>query len=176
MRFLHQHAFQTPYWLMEENILENIQYAGALDRIRGYQVRFLNRLMDMGRMQRLIEAEAFKGKSAYGLMDMCKELRQGLWSELRKGSAIDIGRRNLQRAYIERMEYILNEEQPNIPAQFRAFVARTNVDVSQSDIRPVVKAELRTLHEDITKAVKKTSDEMTKIHLEDCLERIEKAL
>lgn len=176
MKFLLDHAFQTPYWLMEADILKRISYPGAVDRMRSLQVSYLNSLLDMGRMQRLIEAEVFEGKSAYGLMDMCRTLRKGLWSEIDRGQAIDIGRRNLQRAYIERMEYLLTEEQSPIPARFRSFVTRTNVDVSQSDIRAVAKAELKALKSDLESAVKKTSDEMSKLHLEDCVDRIEKVL
>lgn len=169
MAFLQDHAFKTPYWLMDKEILMRITSAGALDRLRGVQVSILNNLMDMGRMQRLIEAETFNGSSAYGLMDMCKDLRQGLWSELANGSNIDVGRRNLQRAYLERMEYVLKNEQG-------FSYGNTRVDVSQSDIRAVVKAEMKALKKSIESALKKTKDEMTKVHLEDCLDRIDEAM
>ncbi len=169
MAFLQDHAFETPYWLMDKEILMRITSAGALDRLRGVQVSILNNLMDMGRMQRLIEAETFNGSAAYGLMDMCKDLRQGLWSELTNGSNIDVGRRNLQRAYLERMEYMLNNEQG-------VSYGNTQVDVSQSDIRAVVKAEMKALKKSIESALKKTKDEMTKVHLEDCLDRIDAAM
>ncbi len=172
MQFLIEEAFQSPYWLMDKDILKRIQYPGAIDQMRSLQASVLNRLLDMGRMQRLIEAEVFEGDQAYGLMDMCQSLRQGIWSEVNRNQAIEIGRRNLQRAYIERMHYLLTEEQSSIPAQFRAFVVRTNVDVSQSDIRAIVKAELKTLHSDLKKASKRATDPMTKIHLEDCMERV----
>ena len=171
MNFLLNHAFQTPDWMMNKEILGRIQDAGIIDRMRSLQVRYLNSLMDMGRMQRLIEAEYFDGPQAYGLMDMCKTLRNGLWIEINGGQTIDLGRRNLQRAYLERMEYLLTEEQPS-----SRFFRGTRVDVSQSDIRAVVRAELKTLHSDLEKAVKKTSDNMTKIHLEDCVSRIEAIL
>ena len=38
--------------------------------------------MDFGRMQRLLENESINGTSAYGLYDMMKDLRKGLFSEL----------------------------------------------------------------------------------------------
>ena len=172
MKFLNAEAFETPFWLMDERILTRIQNAGAVDRMRSLQVGYLNSLLDMGRLQRLIEAEVFEGPKAYGLIDMCRTLRKGLWSEIDRGQVIDIGRRNLQRAYIERMHYLLTEEQPR--SAFARF--RTNVDVSQSDIRAVVKSELKALHKGLQSAVKRTTDEMSKIHLQDCVERIEKIL
>lgn len=172
MNFLHRHAFQTPYWLMDKEILSRISAAGALDRLRSYQVSYLNSVLDMGRLQRLIEAEVFEGQQAYQLTEMLSDLRKGLWSEAYSGQNIDVGRRNLQRAYIERMEYLMTEEQRSIPAQFRGRVSRTNVDVSQSDIRPVVKMELKKLKGDLVKAAKRADEVMTKAHLEDCVDRI----
>jgi hypothetical protein len=139
-------------------------------------VSYLNSLLDMGRLQRLIEAEVFEGAKAYQLTEMLADLRKGLWSEAYSGQNIDIGRRNLQRAYLERMEYLMTKEQSPIPAQFRAFSSRTNVDMSQSDIRPVVKMELKKLKSDLAKAAKRAGDTMTKAHLEDCVDRIDALL
>ncbi|MEO0337911.1 MAG: zinc-dependent metalloprotease [Bacteroidota bacterium] len=172
LRFLHQHAFQTPYWLMDEAILSRINNTGVLDRMRAYQVSYLNNVLDMGRMQRLVEAEAFKGKQALTLSELLENLRKGIFSEAYAGSKADVGRRNLQRAYIERMHTVMTEEQAPIPSRFRSFVVRTNVDVSQSDLRPIVKMELKQLHKDLEKAAKKVSDTMQKAHLEDCVDRI----
>ncbi len=171
MKFLNDYAFQTPFWLMDKEILTRIQNAGVIDRMRSIQVGYLNSLLDMGRMQRLIEAKVFAGPQAYGLMEMSRTLRKGLWIELEQGAPIDIGRRNLQRAYIERMHHLLTEEQSERAARFG-----TGVDVSQSDIRAVVKAELKALHDDLKKAAKRTADQMTRLHLKDCMERVEKVL
>jgi len=176
MRFLHKHAFQTPYWLMDKDILERIQYAGAVDRLRSYQVSYLNNVLDMGRLQRLIEAEVFDGNQAYTLQQMLEELRKGLWTEAYTRQTIDIGRRNLQRAYLERMAHLMTEEQSSIPSQYRAYVVRTNVDVSTSDIRPLVKMELKTLKKDLEKAAKRADDTLTEAHLKDCVDRIQAIL
>ena len=157
---------------MDKEILSRITAVGALDRLRSFQVGYLNSLLDMGRLQRLIEAEVFEGQQAYQLPEMLSDLRRGLWSEAYSGQTIDVGRRNLQRAYLERMEYLMTEEQPSIPPQFQAFVSRTNVDVSQSDIRPMVKMELKKLKDDLAKAAKRADEGMTKAHLEDCVDRI----
>lgn len=144
--------------------------------MRAYQVSYLNSVLDMGRLQRLVEAEAFAGKQAYGLPELLEDLRKGLFAEAYAGSKTDVGRRNLQRAYIERMEYLMSEEQSSIPRAFRSRVVRTNVDVSQSDLRPIVKMELKQLHKDLAKVAKKSADIMQKAHLEDCVDRIEAIL
>ena len=70
----------------------------------------------------------------------------------------------------------MTKEQPPIPARFRRFVSRTNVNVSQSDIRSVARAELNTLNRTIKSGLGRTSDSMSRYHLQDALERIDAIL
>jgi hypothetical protein len=126
--------------------------------------------MDFGRMARMLENETLNGNDAYGLYAMMQDLRNGLFSELRNGKKIDIYRRNLQRAYIERMETIMTTEQ-NIPAAFRRFFGGTSINVSQSDIRAVVRAELKSLRSSLRNA--RGADAMSRIHIADALERVD---
>ncbi|WP_299247019.1 zinc-dependent metalloprotease [uncultured Aquimarina sp.] len=172
MKFLQEQLFATPDWLLDTTIFNKIESAGSVERMRGFQTRTLNNLLDQGRMSRLIENEALNTTNAYTLIDMMTELRSGIWSELRRGATIDVYRRNLQRAYLERLEILMTKEQQPIPANFRRFVRRTNVDVSQSDIRPIVRAELKNLQRDIRNAIGRTADRMTRYHLQDATERI----
>ncbi|MCK8521559.1 zinc-dependent metalloprotease [Aquimarina sp. D1M17] len=172
MQFLHDQLFGTPSWLLDKNIFDKVESAGSVERIRNIQSRTLNRLLEHGRMARLIENEALNGSEAYSLLDMMTELRRGLWSELRSGKTIDVYRRNIQRAYIDRMEFLMTKEQPKIPANIRRFATRTNVNASQSDIRAVVRAELNTLRRDARNAIGRSGDRMTRYHLQDIVERI----
>jgi len=172
MEFIQEQLFTTPEWLIDPNIFNKVESAGSVERIRNTQVRTLNNILDFGRMARLIENETINGDDAYGLLDMMTELRNGIWSELDRGSEIDTYRRNLQRAYIDRMEHLMTEEQ-NIPDFVRRFGGATAVEVSQSDIRPVVRAELNALQRDINRAIGRTSDRMSRYHLQDAYERIE---
>ncbi|MEO5789941.1 zinc-dependent metalloprotease, partial [Gelidibacter sp.] len=133
-------------------------------------------ILDFGRMQRMSENETANGKNAYGLLDMMQDLRKGVFSELNSGKAIDAYRRNLQRGYIDRMAFLMTKEQTPIPANFRRFVSRTNVDVSQSDIRAITRAELKTLEGTIKSGLARTNDNMSRIHLTDALQRIDAIL
>ena len=92
-------------------ILRRIEHAGALERVRGRQVGFLNQMLDPRRMQRVIESEVFD-PDPYRLIEYLADLRDGVFSELDDGTAIDTYRRNLQRAYVERLEYLMTEEPP----------------------------------------------------------------
>ena len=173
MKFVQDQLFTTPNWMLDSNIFNKIESAGSVERVRGIQTRTLNNIMDFGRMARMLENETLNGNDAYGLYDMMKGLRNGLFSELRNGKKIDIYRRNLQRAYIERMETIMTTEQ-NIPAAFRRFFGGTSVDVSQSDIRAVVRAELKSLRSSLRNA--RGGDSMSRIHIADALERVNNIL
>lgn len=172
MDYLQKQTFSTPTWLLDQQVLKRIEHAGSVDRIRNYQVGIMNQLLDPSRIARLIEAESILSKEAYTPIDLFTDLRTGIWSELSSGKTIDTYRRNLQRAFIERLEYLMKEE-PTIPAaNARSMVGYTPIDVSQSDIRPIARAELKNLKTQITQSVGKFSDRMTRYHLEDCIQRI----
>ena len=97
--------------MLEEEILNKIDFAGAVDRMRRTQTRIINSILDFGRMARMIENEALNGTQAYTLVSMMNDLQDGLWSELSKGIKIDTYRRNLQRAYIDRLSYLMTDSQ-----------------------------------------------------------------
>ncbi len=176
MAFLQQELFATPAWLIDEEIFARIEFAGSVERLRNYQARTLNNLLDFGRMGRMIENETLNGSKAYSLVEMMTDLRRGLWSELPRGHKIDTYRRNLQRAYLSRMEYLMTEEQSPVPSRWRRFVKRTHINVEQSDIRPVVRAQLRVLRSEVKAALPKTADRMSKYHLQDVIVRIDEIL
>lgn len=173
--FLNKQLFATPTWLMDENIVARIGDFGALERIRGIQVTSLNGILEWGRLGRVIENEALNGNDAYKITELFDDLRKGIWTELPAGRTIDVHRRALQRAHIERLELLLTGNEPSLPAQFRAFVG-PQINASQSDIRPMARGELKTLQTQIRSAIGRTSDRMSKLHLEDALARIEKIL
>jgi hypothetical protein len=165
MAWMHKYALNTPEWLLDETLLRKLENYGAVNRIRSTQSSFLSSLLDPTRMQRLIEAEAFKGRDTYTIYQLFSELRAGLFSELASGENIDTYRRNLHRAFVERMEYLMTNDS-------NAFQAR-QVDIAQSDIRPVVKAELKALKAEIKSARSKFSDRASTLHLDDLMDRID---
>jgi Met-zincin/Domain of unknown function (DUF5117)/Domain of unknown function (DUF5118) len=173
VQFVIEEVFESPTWLADKEILRRIEHAGALERVRGRQVAVLNRMLDPRRMQRMIESEVFDA-GAYPLVDYLDDLKGGIFSELDDGSAIDTYRRNLQRAYLERLEYLMTEEPPAPPA-FRGNSV-TQVDVSQSDIRPLIRAQLNEIKGDAERAAGRTRDRVTRAHLEDITARAEAIL
>ncbi|WP_158856065.1 zinc-dependent metalloprotease [Lunatibacter salilacus] len=171
VQFIQENLFKTPTWMLDDAIVRRTKDFGALETIRGLQVTTLNGLLDWGRLGRVIENEALNGDEAYGLLTLMEDLRKGLWSELPGGRSIDVYRRSLQRAHIERLKYLLTENAPSIPPALAARIGPA-ITASQSDIRPAARAELNSLQRQISAAISRTADRSSKIHLEDCLARI----
>ncbi|RXG23508.1 zinc-dependent metalloprotease [Leeuwenhoekiella aequorea] len=163
--FLQEQLFTTPEWMIDAEILNRIEHDGSLERIRATQVRTLENVLDFGRMGRMIENETLNGKDAYTLTQLMTDLRTGIFSELTNGKKIDTYRRNLQRAYIERLDYLLTKDQTGRNA--------TDVKVSQSDIRAISRAELNTLKRLVATASTRTGDTLSRYHLQDLKERID---
>ncbi|WP_431108750.1 zinc-dependent metalloprotease [Winogradskyella poriferorum] len=164
IQWLHKNAFDTPDWLIDETIVKNIDFAGYTDRIRRLQTRHLNNVMNFERLGRLIDHKAMDN-SNYSALDMMKDLRLGIWSETKSAANVSVFRRNLQRAYIDRMEYLMTEKiDPNRSRQY--------FNVNQSDVRSIVRGELNQLKRVLASAANSGVNTDTKYHYRDCIERI----
>lgn len=170
VKFITDNLFNTPKWMLDQQIIGRLQDYGAVESMRSLQANAMNSMLEWRKLGRVIENEAMNGADAYSITELFSDVRNGIWSELPRGQTIDTYRRNLQRAHIERLELMMTGEL-EVPAAFRRF-AGPGIDASQSDIRPVVRAELKTLQSRVRAAIPRTSDRMSKIHLEDALVRI----
>jgi hypothetical protein len=175
VKFINDQAFITPVWMLDQNVLNKFDNAGIVDRLRRTQVGVLNGVLDFGRLSRVIDNSVKNGANSYPMDELLADLRNGIWSELKTGANLDTYRRNLQRAYIERISYLLNENEASVPPQFAAF-AGPQIDVSQSDIRPMARQELKLLAAQVKTALTKYSNPVLRAHLDDVLVRIEEAL
>ena len=174
VRFLNEHVFTTPTWLVPEDVLRRIEHAGAVDRLRSLQVNVLNNLLEPQRFQRLIEIETFRPRGAYTVLQLLTDVKTGVWSELSGSGAIDTYRRNLQRGYLERLATLMTEDE-NLPPNV-SFFWRTAVNVSQSDIRPFVRGHLTELRREVRARIGRTQDRATRYHLDDVVIRIDRIL
>jgi hypothetical protein len=187
MRFIDEHVLQTPTWALDFDMLRRLEHAGAVERIRAYQELAVQRLLNHARLARMIEHEAFLGDRTYRPADMLDDTREMVWREVRQNRAIDTYRRNLQRAYLDQAHYLLHEARSNHwtpPPSGNLRVSRNddpplNADlhIGQSDIRPLVRDQLRQLDREIEAALRRgVDDRMTRIHLEDARVRIARSL
>ncbi len=176
MNFLNRYSINPPLWLAPRDILARIENSGIVERIRKSQVQTLNSILDPARMQRLIEHEALSGTDAYTLGEMLKDVRNGVWKGLRAAKKTTVYRRNLQRAYLDRMEWLLTEEPDPVPEFIRNYIGTTDVKVADSDIRPYVRGELEYLKSMVKRSASTAGDKATRLHYLDALARIEKIL
>jgi len=179
MAFLDEHLFATPEWLLETDLVRTFEHVGTVERVRWYQTTGLNSLLSPHRLERLVENHAMLGDETYGPAEMLDDLKSSIWKEINSGEQVDTYRRNLQRAYLDRMEYLLTEasaEASNPPADYRPDIGfkdlRTDFHVQQSDIRPLVLEQLRHLHSEVESALYGTEDRYTNTHLEYVLKRL----
>lgn len=173
MKFMQEQLFETPEWLLDQNIFNKIQYSGSVERIRSVQERYMNTMLQLGKLARIIENETINGNEAYTLLEMMRDLRRGIWSETRSGRSIDTYRRNLQKAHIDRLEYLMTADSQRKMPDFGGYRKSTPINTSQSDIRSVARAELNNLKRDIRNGLARISDSMSRYHLQDALERID---
>ncbi|MFD0760831.1 zinc-dependent metalloprotease [Lutibacter aestuarii] len=172
LKFINTELFDTPTWLIDKNIIGRTEYSGVTERIRSIQVRTLNNILSLGRMMRMIENETLNGSEAYSLISMMSDLRNGIWSELRTGKNIDTYRRNLQRAHVERLAYLMNAKDSK-SFKGSSYIKSTTVTVKQSDIIPVVRGELNRIKRDAQRAANATTNTIKKYHLQDIAKRID---
>ncbi|MEX2601189.1 MAG: zinc-dependent metalloprotease [Balneolaceae bacterium] len=166
--FLGEYAFATPDWMFHNDILSRVNQAEFVENIRARQVSILNSLVDPSRIARLIEYERRTGGN-YDPFVFMDDVRNTIWSELSGNSSIPVHRRNLQRAYVERLTFLMDDE-----SSPPAFFGQTSVNVSQSDIRSLAREQLELLRSEVQSAG--SSDRATRAHLQDVERRITELL
>lgn len=174
MNFLHQQLFDTPYWMLDKNIISKVKAAGTVEKIRGLQVRTLNQLLSFDRLARVIENETLNGSNSFGLIGVMSNLTDGLWKDVMAGKTPDTYRRNLQRAHIERLAYLLTKDQ-KLSENQRRFGGVTVINVGQSDIRAAARMQLMKLYK-LVRSKRKTANGIGKAHLEEAHSTLKKVL
>ncbi|MEE2897928.1 MAG: zinc-dependent metalloprotease [Gemmatimonadota bacterium] len=164
MDWLAREVFTAPVWLNEPGILELVgPNSGGFARLSRRQTQMLNRLIDPRRLASLSELETTQPEGAYPLAEFLDDVRDDVWGNLSATPAIDGYRRALQRAYLERLEYLMSDEP-------------SGTDVSNSDIRPLVRAQLSELRTQVERAESRIQHRLTEAHLMDVITRIDAIL
>lgn len=175
--FLNKQLFTTPSWLINKDIFDKTGI-NAISTIGGLQDNVLNRLLGTRNLSKLIDAEAAEGSNAYSITDLLSDLKKGIWSELPGRGRIDVYRRNLQKSYVNILSGLLARQGGGSAAGVITIVlgggSASNID--NSDIRSVVRAHLSSLRSEVRAASTAVNDSMTRYHLQDVVDRINKAL
>jgi hypothetical protein len=160
IEWIQNNVFETPLWLVDKQILQNINPDGYFDVLRSVQVRHLNALLSHDRIGRLINSETVD-TDYYSALNMLQDVRKGVFTN----SKVDIYKRNLQRAYVERMEYLMIE----VPR-------RSSYNIGQSDVKALVRGEFKALLPTLRSKRNSTSSVVNRYHYEDLLARVDVVL
>jgi len=174
LKFVINELFKTPTWMLDKNIFSKTEFSGSVERVRALQSKTLNNILDPGRMARMIENETSNGSLAYSLIGMMSDLRKGVWSEIYSKKSIDTYRRNLQRVYLDRLDYLLNKAK-NQKGKNSGYYKSSGININQSDVKSVARGELKRIKRDIKNASQR-GNTLTRYHLQDVIDRIDSIL
>ncbi len=166
VRFLAAEVFTTPTWLVDPVVLRRFEATGALNRIRGQQQSVVNALVDAGRMSRMQETALGEIPGAYPPIEMLADVRRAIWGELSGSGSIDVWRRQLQRAHVERLRALATAE-----------TSTPTLDTRTAEARPLARGELLALQGSVrARLARSGGDDVTRRHLSDIAARVRETL
>ncbi|MBC7418080.1 MAG: zinc-dependent metalloprotease, partial [Pedobacter sp.] len=175
LSFFNKNLFVTPLWLINTEELRKFDNGTLLNRIKSVQTNTLGSLLSPTRIARLLDNSTKNGASkAYTLTDMFSALNTSVFSSGRP----DDFKRNLQRAYVEDLGNLMTKDfdlPGSLSADAAASYGYTPINVGLSDIRPLVRMELKSLLAD-TKSRANAGDAISKAHYNDLSVRIKDIL
>ncbi|HYG52281.1 MAG TPA: zinc-dependent metalloprotease, partial [Flavobacteriales bacterium] len=175
--FLNAHVFTTPTWLLDANVLGKIKPETGVEAVKALQATSLNNLLAGDKAVRLMETSTKPGTYSYD--ELITDLRTTIFSELKSPKPIDIYKRNLQKVFTDKLIAQLKPEQTAVltipPGTGYGFDIRM-VDLKQTDMPSIARANLELIKADAKATLAVTTDKLTKYHLNDLIQRIDLAL
>ena len=170
--------FNKPKWLLDQNVLSKINPDSGVEAIKGMQDATLSSLLAGDRMVRLIETSALN-KNNYTVDELVSDLKNGIFAELKGSTPIDVFRRNIQKIYVDKMIELLKPGTATVravPVGVTYGFTTRKVNLAQTDLPSVARGQLNSLKNEMKLASAKTTDKMSKYHLQDLIARIGEAL
>jgi hypothetical protein len=168
--FLNEQLFKTPTWLLDQNILAKINPDNGVELMKGIQDGTLSSLLSLDRMARLMETSSMN-KANYSIDELMSDLKRGIFSELRTNTAIDVYRRNLQKAFVSKLIDAISLDK-NAAANFNG----RRIVIADTDLPSIARGHLIELRSQLKAANALTTDRLSKFHIADLVARIDKAL
>lgn len=132
--FLLKNVFETPDWLVRDDVVSRIGVHNTQNRILTIQEYLLRLLINEERAERMTDIEA-AGIVNYTVSDLLDQLTAGLFAELGEESVkIAVFRRNVQRAFVKKMiEQFDGKKDPNNDLQAIARLTAHDLKVRLSE-------------------------------------------
>lgn len=176
--FVNTQLFNTPKWLLDQNVLSKINPDSGVEAIKAMQDATLSSLMAGDRMVRLMETSV-ASKDNYSADEMVTDLKKGIFSELKSNGAIDMYRRNIQKIYVDKLIELLKPGsttvRSNVVGATYGFNTR-RVNLAQTDLPSIARGQLVALKNELKIASGQMTDRLSKYHTQDLISRISEAL
>ncbi|UKJ09278.1 zinc-dependent metalloprotease [Solitalea lacus] len=178
--WLNKYVFETPTWLLDQNILNKIGAPIHLSSVRNIQERQMAVLLSdrvfntMNLMQ-----QRFGEANTYSMNEYLSDLKQGVFSELKTNKPIDQFRRDVQKSYVTGIIRAMKEGEIGnnaIGLLFSPGAAEETPLTTNTDISALLAVHLENLRKDILAAIPATTDKDSKEHLQYVADNIKRAL
>lgn len=173
--FLNAQLFDTPKWLIDQDVLDKIKPDNGVEAIKSVQSATLNSLMAGDRALRLIEASS-QGSQYYSLDELYTDLKNGIFSELKGGRSIEVYRRNLQKVFVDNLIKNLNPAPARTFSSGRSGFSVNTIELTNTDLPSIARGNLIQLRSELTNASGRINDRVSKFHVQDLIARINDGL
>ena len=161
VRWLNDHVFTTPEWLMDPRVVNKITDPKNINFVGELQQDAVRKLLDVNTLFRLTaNANQFGADSTYSLDEYFNDLHGSIWGVISSRQPMDFYRRNMQRTYVNSLAPI---------------VATYNGQVKESELWMAARKDLLRIYREVKTALPGyTGADLD--HLETVKWRIEKIL
>lgn len=169
--FLNKQVFTTPNWLLNKSMMARVDYGVVNNRIMEMQNQVLTSLLETYGFARMIDDEVKNGNNAYTVTNLLTDLRVAIFAN----ETPDVFKRALQRSYADRLGVLLKLDKPVVESSY-AIMGITPYNPNSSDMRLLVRAELKKLNANVKALLVTATTPLVKSHYEDLADRINKIL
>ena len=140
LNFFIDNIFNTPQWLLHEEIATKLSKATLHSKVSAMQSRGLNRILSSSRLNRMTD---YQNESGYSLENMILGLSEGLFN-INNPDKLE---RNIQAQFISKLHQLTTKESK-----------------ANQDVKSILMAHLNDLESTIRKLEKKSSNSINKAH------------
>lgn len=170
VQFLQDELFTTPTWFMNNDLFPFTGIGMARNPLF-LQKMVIADIVSKTNFTNMSDFYRGTASKTYTYSELLDDMESGIWKELNKHESIDVYRRDLQKAYAERLISLLQVDPQQRTAQGYSFQNEIPMDLIS-----IIKGHIRKLVTQISKALPSCKDEATKWHLLDVRERLQQAL
>ena len=165
LKFLNDEIFDTPQWLLKDEIFVRTGKS-PVQVVERLQNNVLNRILMPTVLQMMYQSQTIDRK-AYPVSEFMSNLKTAIFQTGKN----DIYRRNLQRNYVDTMIGLLNQK--SIPSVNSTWYKSAGFS-ENSDVKSIVRGTLNDLRKEL--AGLNSADTVTRYHYEDLIYKLDKTL